>query len=82
MKVIEKAKAKKVEREKACKRIIADNAGLRAKYFETMATVRSLQERVEDLDEIQEKYNKLLTWSISAENKIDDLTRALEEMYD
>lgn len=82
MKVIEKAKAKKAERERSHKRAVAENAGLRAKHFETMAIVRSLQERVQDLEEIQEKYSTLLTWSVSAENKIEELTKALEEMYD
>ena len=82
MKVIEKAKAKKKERDNKYKRAVEDNGKLRAKHFETMATVRKLEERIEDLEEIQEKYSKLLTWSISAENKIEELTKALEEMYD
>ena len=38
--------------------------------------------RIEELEVFQEKYSKLIDWSITAENKIEELTKALEEMYD
>jgi len=82
LKIIEKALAKKEEKERVHKLIVAENAQCRLDKFRLESEIRRLKARVAELLKVQEEYSKLLTWSVKAENKIDALTEALDEMYD
>ena len=82
MKVIERAKAKREEKRRVHDLIVGENAQHRLDKFRLEGEVIRLKARVAELLKIQEEYSKLLTWSVKAENKIDALTEALEEMND
>jgi len=82
LKIIEKAQAKKEERDKQYSNAVKDNARLRNEIARCNILNSKMGNRIEELEVFQEKYSKLIDWSITAENKIEELTKALEEMYD
>jgi len=80
LKVIERAKLRKRQREHEAKVQAEEVIRLRGELERDQMTISELQKEVERLKAMEEEYSKLISWSVEAENKIEALTCAINEL--